>query len=417
MGIAGGHGILRTRLGDPVVPDGSRKLAGLGFVAMWRSCAIVLGFGSFATVAAAAPPPIRCDDLSTDDLAVDGVLDDWPGRPVARIGTSPEGAVELRCSWDGTALAVALKFDDDRIVRVRSGKADEDRVDLTLAAGGTPLVTTVKPGNAIAKASIVKPPRTAVADSLQPKGFQIEARFPAAAIAGFSAATPALSLIVAFHDSDKATGGDATELILEASIELGDRKDLLDDFLRSTKLKKSDVRLDQLVEVDPDRKGKERVVAGGTVIGVLTDKFGFVTLPAAKPGDVLGVELLPLGNRGQSIIAARVKQAGTGGMRELLMLWTVWSGQLEPLASIEIKKQLGANTLEASWRIVKGRKGPELWLEPKPAGFNAEAWPGNEEPAKDVDSIVLPWDKRGGVAYFLEGKQLALTRRDLPKKR
>ena len=363
----------------------------------------------------AAPQVIRCDDLSTEDLAVDGVLDDWQGKPVARIGTSPEGTVELRCSWDGTALALALRFDDDRVVRVRSGKADEDRVDLTLSASGKPVVATVKPGNAIAKAVIVKPPRSAVADSQQPKGFQIEARFPASTLPGFSASTPALSLSVAFHDSDQATGGDSSELILDGSIELGDRKDLLDDFLKATKLKKSDVRLDQLVDVDPDRTGKERIVAGGTVIGVLTDKFGYVTLPAAKPADVLGVELLPLGNRGHAIVAARVKQAGNGGSRELLMLWTVWSGQLEPLASIETKKQLGANMLEASWRIVKGRKGPELWLEPKPAiGFTAETFPGNEEP--DVDSIVLPWDKRGGVAYFLEGKQL-VTRRDLPKVR
>jgi hypothetical protein len=383
---------------------------------MWRSCAIVLGFVSFARGAMAAPQVIRCDDLSTEDLAVDGVLDDWQGKPVARIGTSPEGTVELRCSWDGTALALALRFDDDRVVRVRSGKADEDRVDLTLSAGGKPVVATVKPGNAIAKAVIVKPPRSAVADSLQPKGFQIEARFPASTLPGFSASTPALSLSVAFHDSDQATGGDSSELIFDGSIELGDRKDLLDDFLKATKLKKSDVRLDQLVDVDPDRASKERIVAGGTVIGVLTDKFGYVTLPAAKPADVLGVELLPLGNRGHAIVAARVKQAGNGGSRELLMLWTVWSGQLEPLASIETKKQLGTNTLEASWRIVKGRKGPELWLEPKPAiGFTAETFPGNEEP--DVDSIVLPWDKRGGVAYFLEGKQLAITRRDLPKTR
>jgi hypothetical protein len=223
-------------------------------------------------------------------------------------------------------------------------------------------------------------------------------------------------LTVAFHDSDAATGGDATDLVFDAAIELGDRKDLLDDFLKATKLRRSEIRLDQMVDVDADRKGKERIVAGGNVIGVLTDKFGYVTMPAAKASDVLGIELLPLGNRGQQVIAARVKQAGNGGTRELLMLWTVWSGQLEPLASIETKKQLGANTLEATWKIVKGKKGPELWLEPKPAiGFTAETW--NEEPARDVDSIVLPWDKRGGIAYFMEGKQLAITRRDLAKKK
>ncbi len=383
----------------------------------WRTSAMVLGILGVASTAMAAPQTLRCDDLSTEELAVDGVLDDWQGKPLARIGNSPEGTVDLRCSWDGTALALALRFDDDRIVRVRSGKADEDRVDVKLAAGGKPVVATVKPGNALAKSVIAKPPRVAIADSLQPKGFQIEARIPASTIAGFSTSTPSLALEITFHDSDQATGGDSTDLVLGVTIELGDRKDLLDDFLKTTKLRESDVRLDTLADVDPDRKGKERVVAGGTVIGILTDKFGYVTLPAMKAADVLGVELLPLGNRGHSIVAARVRQSGNGGSRELLMLWTVWSGQLEPLASIETSKQLGTSSLSASWKIVKGKKGPELWLEPKPAvGFTAETW--NEEPARDVDSIVLPWDgKKGGVAYFLEGKQLQISRRDLPKKR
>ncbi len=380
-----------------------------------RTSAIVLGILGVASSAAAAPQTIRCDDLSTEELAVDGVLDDWQGKPLARIGNSPEGTIELRCSWDGTALALALRFDDDRIVRVRSGKADEDRVDLKVAAGGKPIVATVRPGNALAKAAIAKPPRVAVADSLQPKGFQIEARIPAATIGGFSTSTPSLALEITFHDSDQATGGDTTELVLSAAIELGDRKDLLDDFLKTTRIKKADVRLDTLADVDPDRKGKERVVAGGTVIGVLTDKFGYVTLPAAKPADVIAVELLPLGNRGHSIVAARVRQSGNGGTRELLLLWTVLGGQLEPLATIETKKQLGANALEASWKIVKGRNGPELWVEPKPAmGFTAETW--NEEPASDLDPIVLPWDvKKGGIAYAIQGKQI--TRRDLPKSR
>ena len=385
---------------------------------MRASYAIVLAILAILAVetpATAAPQTLRCDDLSTEDLAVDGVLDDWQGKPLAKIGTAGEGTLELRCSWDGSALALALRFDDDRIVRVRSGRADEDRVDIKIGAGGKPIAASIKPGNAIAKAVIARPPRSAIADSLQPKGFQIEARIPASVITGFSASTPSLSLAVTFHDSDAATGGDAVDLTLAATIELGDRKNLLDDFLRTTRLRKSDVRVDTLADVDPDRRGKERVVAGGTVIGVLTDKFGYVTLPAQKPSDVLGVELIRLGNRGHSIIAARVKQSGNGGSRELLMLWTVWSGQLEPLASIETKKVLGANTLEASWKIVKGKKGPELWLEPKPAvGFTADTW--NEEPARDVDPIVLPWDaKRGGVAYFVEGKQLQISRRDLPK--
>jgi hypothetical protein len=379
----------------------------------------VLGRLLVLTLVLAAPAAgadtIRCDNLSTADLSIDGLLDDWAKPVLARAGSIPDGAVELRCSWDGTAFALALDIKDDRLIRVRSGKAHEDRVSISVSAGGAPTKISVLPGNAMAKASIVKPARVAVADSLQPKGFSVEARVPAAAIAGLSGSTPSIQLVVAFVDSDQATGGDDTNIELAATIELGDRKDLLDDFLRTVKLKRPDVRVDTLAELDPDRRGKERIVAGGTVIGVLTDQYAFVSLPAAKAADVKKVELIALGNRGQLVVSAIVHQVGNGGARDLLMLWTVWSGQLEPLASIEVRKELGANVLDTSWKIVKGKKSPELWVEPKPAvGFTADTW--NETPASDVDSIVLPWDpKRGGIAYSMTG--VSIQRRDLPAKK
>src|SRR5262249_42171782 len=153
--------------------------------------------------------------------------------------------------------------------------------------------------------------------SLQRAGFSIEARIPGAALAGFSDSTPALELRVVFHDADRATGGDDTDVELAASIELGDRRDLLDDFLRATRLRRSDLKLDLLAGPDPDRRGKERLVAGGSVIGVLTDRFAFVALPVAKPADVKHVDLLPLGPRGQQVISAVITQAGGGGTRDL----------------------------------------------------------------------------------------------------
>ena len=355
---------------------------------------------------------IRCDDLSTADLAIDGLLDDWPRTVLVKTGTPSDGQVELRCSWDGTAFALALDVKDDRLNRVRTGKAHEDHVTITVGAtGAKPLSIDVWPGNAMAKAKIVKPAKVSAADSLQPKGFSVELSVPASALPGFSASTPSFDLGVTFHDSDQATGGDDTAVALPLTVELGDRKDLLDDFLRSVRLKKKDVTLDKLANLDPDRKGTERIVAGGTVIGILTDQYAFVSLPAQSAADVKKVELLPLGKY-FLIVSAVVRQAGNGGSRDLLMLWTVWSGQLEPLGQIEIKKQLGTSTRECGYRIGKGKKGPELIVEPKPAvGFTPDTW--NEEPASDADAIVLPWDTaKGGVAYWLRGK--SLDRRDLP---
>lgn len=358
---------------------------------------------------------VRCDDQSNADLAVDGLLDDWKSNQVlARIGAPADGAIALKCSWDGSSLGLALELADDRVVRVPGKRGGhEDHVDISLAvAGGKPIAIAVYPGNALAKEKIVAPAKIAVADSLQPNGFSIEAKVPASRVPGFSASTPAFELRITFHDADQAAGGDDTDLVLATTVELGDKKDLLDDFLREVRLKRADLKLDTMAELDPDRKGKERLVAGGIVIGVLTDQFAYVTLPVGKPSDVREVKLLPLGPRGQQIVEALVRQTGGGGSRDLMMLWTVWSGQLQPLAQIEVRKEQGPNLLESQWTIGKGKKGPELVVTPKPAvGWTAGTW--NEEAASDADPILLPWDTaKGGTGYTLRGHEV--ERRDVP---
>ncbi len=361
----------------------------------------------------------HCDTLPVGDIAVDGLLDDWAdARVVTRVGVAPDGRIEMRCAWDGQAFAFLFDIQDDRVIRVKGGT--EDRVTLALAAEGKPVTITVLPGNAMAKAKITKPANVEAADSLQPKGFSVEIVIPASTIAGFSAATPGLSLVATFVDSDAATGGDTTPLEIKQPLELADRKDLLDDFLSTVRLKRTDVKLDTLVELEPDRKGKERLVAGGTVIGVLTDQFAYVTLPAQSAADISKIELLPLGPKGQQVVSAVVRQSGNGGSRDLLMLWTVWSGQLQPLVNIEIRKELGGSLLESTYSLVtpKGpKKAPELVVEPKPAvGFSAETF--NEVPAGDADSIVLPWDTtKAGIAYSLKGAEIERRPLPVPKKK
>lgn len=377
----------------------------------WVALVCVL-FALAAPAADASPTAIRCDNLSTADLAIDGLLDDWPSQVLTRVGVASDGSIALRCSWDGAALAIALEITDDRLVRLAKPGGQQDHVTVTVGADGKPVVVDVFPGNSMAKAKITKPAKVAAADSLQPKGFSVELKVPAKQLAGLTASTPALSLQVTFTDSDKAAGGDTIPVTIDGSIELGDRKDLLDDFLRTVQLKRSDIKLDTLVDLDPDRRGNERLVAGGSVIGVLTDQFAYVSLPVARPADVKKVELLPFGARNTKVVSAVVRQSGNGGSRDLLMLWTVWSGQLQPLAQIELRKEQGGNVLESGYKIVKGKKATELWVEPKPAvGFTADTW--NEQPADDADAIVLPWDAtRSGVAYSVKGAEI--ERRDLP---
>ena len=357
----------------------------------------------------------QCDNLSLSDISIDGMLDDWKvSHVVTRVGAPRDGSIELRCAWDGQTLGLAFDITDDRVIRVKGGH--EDHVTVKVGAGGRTVDVVVFPGNAMARPKISKPAKVAVADSLQPRGFSVEIAIPATVIPGFSSATAGFELDAEFLDADAATGGDDTPLRIAQKLELAERRDLFDDFLAAVRLRREDIKLDRAVDLDPDHAGKERLVAGGTVIGVLAEQYGYVTLPVQGAAAVKSVEPLALGPRGQQVIAAIVRQEDSaGGARELLMLWTVWSNQLQPLVNIEIKKQLGENVLEASWKLVKGKKGPELVVEPKPAvGFTADTW--NEVPAGDADAIVLPWDsKKGGIAYTLRGAEI--ERRDLPPKK
>ena len=357
----------------------------------------------------------RCDMAPVSELSIDGLLDDWRDKAfLTRVGNAADGAVEVKCVWDGKAIAFGIDVKDERLIRVKGG--NEDHVTLSLAAtAGKPVTVEVFPGNSMAKVKIVKPARVEAADSLQPKGFSVEIAIPASAIPELAPATTQFSLELVFHDSDAATGGDTTPIPVRQPIELGDRKDLLDDFLMTVKLRKVDIKVDTVVELEPERKGKERIVAGGTVIGVLGEAFAYVSLPAASADDVKKIELLPLGPKGQQVISALVRQTGNGGSRDLLMLWTVWSGQLQPLVNIEVRKEMGGNVLESTYKLVKGKKATELVVEPKPAvGFTAENF--NEVPAGDSDSILLPWDaEKAGIAYTLKGAEI--ERRDLAKKK
>ena len=348
---------------------------------------------------------LRCENIATSDFSIDGLLDDWKSSPIAaRIGAAPDGAMAVRCAWDGTHVALSVDVTDDRVVRVGSGHGHEDHVSFALGAGGRPLRVDVYPGNAIAKPRVVGA-GAEVGDSLQPHGFSVELRAPAAAIPGFSGSTPAIKLGVTFHDADRATGGDDTDVTLATQIELSERKDLVDDFLHTVHLAKSDITMDQLADVDPDRKGKERIVAGGNAIGIITDQFAYVTMPA-RPTKI---ELVPLGPRGQQLIAATVHEAGGGGSRDVLMLWTVWSGQLQPVKNIEIRKEMAGSVLACSWKVEKGKL---VVKAEAPVGFTPETW--NEEPAQDADSILLPWQTASAI-YTLKGAEL--DRREVPAKK
>jgi hypothetical protein len=349
------------------------------------------------------------------DVAVDGMLDDWAGvKKVRAGGTAPDASFDVYCIYDDTRVALAFDVRDEKIIRVKKGPASEDTFDLTLSVAGasSSLALALAPG-----ALGAKPKRTlggkglpkwlAVEDTLQDKGFSIELVVPLAKLPGYSSGTPAIAAKATFHDSDQATGKTTDDVGIDLALALAAKSDLLKDFLRALKAKPADVAFDQQVDVDPDRKGTERVVVAGTALGVLADQFAYVTLPAQTKADIVEVKLVGLAGDGTKLVGVTVRQKGNGGSRDVLSLFGIDGGTPTALVTIEVRKELGDKLLASTWKVagtkVKGKARNELQVVAGPAtGFDADNW--DELPAADIEPINLPWDEdRYGTAFWLDG--------------
>jgi hypothetical protein len=394
----------------------------------WVTMAVALAMAESSALASGATT-ITCDAQAADNAVIDGIVDttdEWVAVTAAGKGNGNSDAdVTLRCAWDGKRLIIAAVVTDDRIVRLPKASANEDSLMISLAANNgsvapsKPLIVTVWPGNAIAKRRQTvssKSKKMQVADSLTPHGFSLELAVDAKSIPGLSAATVGLQLGVRYQDADAASGAAPTEgVTMERTIELSDRSQLFDDLLTTVRLRKADIVFDQFADLDSELPGKERVLMGGVVVGVLTSQFAFVNLPAANPKDILSRGTLPLGKPGHHVIYAVVRQKFDTGSRDLLLLFTVWSGQLQPLGSFEIRKQIASNIFETTYQASKGKAGTtELTLTAKPAiGFTQDNYQPSTEP--DVDAIMLPWDlSRSSMVVSLQGMEL--SRRDVASK-
>lgn len=383
-------------------------------------------------VAAAAAGSARADVEHTcaegdADVSVDGMLDDWTGVAKVRAGgTAADASFDVQCMYDDSRLALAINVRDDKVIRVKKRPASEDSIELSLAAGGDPIVLTVLPGalGAKPKRSVggkAVPKWLSVEDTLQDNGFSVEIVVPLAKLPGYSSGTPTITAKATFHDSDQATGKTTDDVGIALKLALAAKSDLLKDFLRAIKAKPGDVVLDQQADVDSEHKGTERIVIAGTAVGVLTDTFAYVTLPAASAADVVEVKLIDLRGDGTKLIAATIRQKGNGGTRDVLNLFTVTSGVLAPVVAIEIRKQLGDKLLASTWKVastkVKGKARTELVVQAGPAtGFDADNF--DEVPAPDVEAINLPWDEdRYGTAFWLEGSDVKSRMIPMPKKK
>lgn len=373
---------------------------------------------------------LACQLAEPASVDVDGMLDDWDGiKPARANGKDKDQSFDVRCviiapagtgAGDGERLAISIDVRDDVLSRRRKAHKEllgEDRIVVELSAGAEPLVLTLFPGT-----EKVQPKRTlggkklprwvAVEDTQQPKGWSVEVELPLAKVGGWSASAPSVDARIVLRDSDELQEA-ADELAHPLTLTLGDKPQVFDRFLRETRLEKKDLVLDQTADVDPSRKGTERIVAGGTILGVIGEQYGYVELPVAAAADVRKVELVDLRGNGGRVVLTHLRQFGGGGSRDIVALWGASGGQIEQLFAVEVRKEADGNKLESTWKLVsrqgKGKtkgKGMELRVEALPAvGWDEDTF--EEVSADDAEPIHRPWDEaRTGGIYWLDGDTL-----------
>ena len=352
----------------------------------------------------------RCDFVAVDTIIVDGRIDDWGGIGKRTLSSAAGSGLATRCVYDSTRLYLIAEITDNRIIRHRRASPKEDSV--TLVIGNRQLSITVAPGTR------GFPPRIGghrkwmeVADSRTPNGFTIEVSVPLRKIPGWNKSIASVKVRVSFRDAD---GGRPVIRTGQVRFDFSEADALLKSFLRAVGQRRSAIRLDVLRDVDLGR-GRDRVVFVGTVIGVLTDQFIYLTLPVADSSDVIAVKVVNFSGDGRAQILAHYKQHGNG-TRELVSVWNVdANNRFVRVLTVEVGKSQGTNRIINQWSLVRAgklrsgvrtaRRGYDLVVEAIEAvGFSSANY--RETRATDADPILLPWTSDDTRVYFFNGDEL-----------
>ncbi|WP_428265472.1 hypothetical protein [Haliangium sp.] len=359
-----------------------------------------------------------CDLVEAGYVEVDGLLEDWRGiaghAVEARAGDS---RLTLRCAYDTRRLYLAVAVRDTEVRRAKD-KRGEDRLAVHLSMGdGAKATLEAWPGvDGVAPRRTWKGraldgrgrPAVEVEDSRQQRGWALELAMPMSELAGLSMKVPGVRAEVVYRDADSGGSSSARfagELRFRAAVEA------YKGLLQAARLGRGDVRLDVTGEFD-DGPGVERVVAGGTVLGVVSDRYAYISLPVANGRDVRRVEAVDLRGDGTLSIVTELRQFGNGGSRDLLVVWGLGGdGRFARTLAVEVRKEQGGRVMSNRWSLVprsdargKAKAGQDLVIEVGPE--DVKGWTQAtylETPASDARSILTPWSDETSMRYGFEG--------------
>ncbi|RMH38967.1 MAG: hypothetical protein D6689_18025 [Deltaproteobacteria bacterium] len=373
--------------------------------------AAALALWSPAGARAGAPRAgVECALVEDGALEADGLLDDWAG-----IAARGDG-VRVRCAHSERTLYLAVEVADPDLVRTspNPARANQDRLDVRIGADRWWTAISVLPGTRgfppVYRWNGKRAPAAVrIADAAQRRGWAVEIAAPLALVRAWGPDTPKLAFSAAYRDrGDRPVAGAPA---LAGTLRFAGATDAYVALLRAAGLRRRDVRVDRLVDLDGER-GVERVVIGGRVIGVVTRGYRYVALPVRSPEDVLHAQVVDLDGTGRHAIVTVHREYGNGGSRDVLAVWYLQpTGDLVRALAAEVRKQLGDRVLTNRWRLVprgarRGRRarGFELHIEAGDAvGWDATTF--DDVPPEDMRPILTPWGEQTSAVFTFAGGQ------------
>jgi hypothetical protein len=368
---------------------------------------------------------VVCVLVEKDVVNVDGLLDEWTWTKGTRFAgaNARDAAMTVRCAYDDDGLYLSVDVVDDQLVRRKKGdKGAEDQVVVSFGGKAVLDLAPGDPDGGVA-ARLKVPKGVAAADSLQPKGWSVEVALPRARVPGWGKSVTALAAGVEWRDADMFSEKQAQEVVGTppgSTLVLEEGASLYKQYLDDMHIKPKDIWMDQMANMDGE-PGDERVIGAGRTIGILSDRYSYMTLPVPKK-DVLSVKLVDLAGEGQVAIVAHYVERGNGGSREVVAVWMLQpDGSFARPFAHEVAKESPAGRMTNVWSMEprtppkgKGKKGAKkapaggkgldiVITVGEVRGFTAETW--NESPATDMAPILLPWAEPKRERWRFQGSE------------
>ncbi|MDB4988820.1 MAG: hypothetical protein JWN04_3998 [Myxococcaceae bacterium] len=376
--------------------------------------------------------PLRIE-ASAERMRVDGALHEWKGAHFVELGSGDDASLRYALATADGGLYLGVEVRDERLVSGEQG----DALVLTLATpevDGPSWITSEvslfpgEVGKSKAHARVITAGRPRSESGIQvvegPRkagaGYVIEAFVPWTAVA-FAQIWEQGRGSLRFVDVDgkgsestlataTGTGAQLPRLVLgEGS------RDLLGSFVEARQLEGVEPRYDLRSNVSGDAQ-PERVVIIDRYIVVYGpgykrgETFNYFALPYSVGGGLKSAALVDLTGDGLAELTVTVHQPNQFGTRDAWLVLSLSDEAIAQRFGVELRREAAGGFVEDTLTLLPPTAGSKVRrIEVKSGrsqGLDATRY--HEQPATDIEPILLPWGELESRRYAFDGQQFSL---------